>query len=102
MRKLIRPVLIALSVAAAVTAFGLGSASAQPMAIPPLREEGPPPPPPGPRYIWEPGHWQWVGGRFEWVPGHYIIRAHGWRGEFAPGHWARRAGVWVWVPEHWR
>jgi YXWGXW repeat-containing protein len=102
MRKLIRPVLIALTVAAAVTAGGIGIAAAQPEAIPPLRAEGPPPPPPGPHSVWEPGHWVWTGRHFDWVGGHYITRARGLRGAFVPGHWARRGGGWVWVPEHWR
>jgi hypothetical protein len=103
MRKLIRPVLIGLTIASAAVAGSIGSAWAQPVPIPPLRSEGPPPPPPGGgRMIWEPGHWQWVNGRYDWVPGHYVERVRGWRGQFVPGHWAKRGGEWVWVPEHWR
>lgn len=101
MRNVIRPILVAAAIAT-VTLGGLGSVLAQPVPIPELRPEGPPPPPPGANHLWEPGHWQWVGGQFAWVPGHYIVRQPAWRGEFVHGHWDRRGAEWVWVPGHWR
>jgi hypothetical protein len=101
MRNMVKPILAAVAVAAAVLG-SVGSALAQPAPIPELRREGPPPPPPGTNYLWEPGHWHWAGNGYVWVAGHYIVRQPAWHGEFVPGHWARRGPEWVWVPGHWR
>jgi hypothetical protein len=66
---------------------------------------GPPPPPrvevlPPPRrgFVWDPGHWRWVGNRYAWIGGH-------WRpmrgGRWAPGHWVQRGPNWMWAEGRW-
>ena len=75
-------------------------ATAQPYPPPPALYAEPVPRPPGPRYIWQPGHWQWNGYGYAWVRGRYLVMAphyHRW----VYGHWASGPGGWVWVPAHW-
>ncbi|QCP50836.1 hypothetical protein FAZ95_17765 [Trinickia violacea] len=92
---------VARLVAAAVTLFAASGAFAQvviaPMAPPPPRVEVVP----GPRagYVWDPGHWRWVGGRYVWVGGHWQPVRPGVR--WVPGHWAPYRGTWRWIPGHW-
>jgi hypothetical protein len=88
----------------AATISGASPARAQGYPYPPvpgLRFEGPPPPPPGPRFVWEPGHWQWDGYRYAWIGGHYIPAGPRYA-HFIHGHWANSYGRWVWVPGHWQ
>lgn len=78
-----------------------GVAAAQPYPPPPALYQEMVPRPPGPRYIWEPGHWQWNGYNYVWIRGHYIVvqaRYHRW----VHGHWAQGPGGWVWVPGGWQ
>lgn len=100
-RPLIKRLLLAAVVASSIAGFA-GEAFAQPPypPLPPPRYEVVPPPR-GPRFIWEPGHWQWTGVQYAWVPGRYIARRPHYA-QYAPGHWEARRGAWVWVPAHWR
>ena len=94
--------------AAALLAFGIGTAVAQPPPPPP-NPYGPIPPPraevvPPPRtgYYWEPGHWHWNGVQYVWFRGRYVVRGPNYA-HYAPGHWVWRPamGRWVWIGGHW-
>ena len=91
--------------AAALLAFGIGTAVAQPPPppnpygpIPPPRAEVVPPPRSG--YYWEPGHWHWNGHRYIWIDGRWVGGPPR-RGHYVEGHWRWNGNHYVWVPAHW-
>lgn len=69
---------------------------------------GPPPPPrevvvvrPGPRHVWVPGYYRWVGARYVWAPGYWAVPPRpgvAW----VPGRWAHRHHGYAWVGGYWR
>lgn len=88
------------SVCLAVASCGNGGNPYPP--VPPLQPDamGKPPVTTTP-LIWQPGHWDWVGGGYSWVPGTFVPSAgHG--NMWMPGYWAKgEGGDWVWQPAHW-
>jgi hypothetical protein len=56
---------------------------------------------PAPRagFVWDPGHWSWVGGRYVWVGGHWLPVRPGFRWE--PGRWVGEGAQWRWIDGRW-
>lgn len=56
---------------------------------------------PGPRYVWIPGHYQWVRNRHSWVKGHGVAPPRS-GAVWVPGYWTPRRGGYVWITGYWR
>ena len=71
-----------------------------PQVPPPRAETIPKPPVTAIPLLWEPGHWDWIGGGYVWRPGRYVPRdGHG--NMFMPGWWRPTGSGYEWVPAHW-
>lgn len=70
-------------------------------APPPARSEMMPKPPVSEEaQIWQPGHWDWIGGGYAWTAGSWVTQAgHG--RHWQEGYWSDRSGAWRWNPAHW-
>ena len=58
-----------------------------------------PVPPPRRGYVWDAGHWQWVGGRYNWYAGRWMPARPGYH--WAPGGWNHQGPNWVYAPGQW-
>jgi hypothetical protein len=70
--------------------------------IPPSRVEVVPKPPVSEDpLLWQPGHWDFLGGSYAWAAGRWVPRGgHG--VNWQDGYWTSNPdGRWVWIPAHW-
>ena len=98
---MIRKMLVASAIAAAVGAVAVPSVSAADIFVrvgpPPARVETAPAPRHG--YTWVPGYWDWRGHRHVWVGGHWVRERPGYV-YYAP-RWHERNGGWYMEHGHW-
>ncbi len=79
---------------------GPTGAGPYPPVPPPRSETIPKPPVTATPLLWEPGHWDWIGGGYVWRHGRYVARDG--RGTmFQPGWWRQTPSGYEWVPAHW-
>jgi hypothetical protein len=70
--------------------------------VPALRAEIIPKPPVSEdQLIWQPGHWDWLGGSYAWTAGQWVPAA-GHSANWQFGYWTSNSErQWVWIPAHW-
>jgi hypothetical protein len=76
-------------------------ANPYPPAPAPRAEIIPKPPVSEDQLIWQPGHWDWLGGSYAWTAGQWVpSEAHS--AKWQSGYWTSYpGGRWVWLPAHW-
>ena len=92
-----------LAIAAMVVLGGMGLAgcvASYPEMPPPRIEVMGKPPVTETPIIWQPGHWDWIGGAYVWQPGEFVARA-GHSDYFQSGRWESTSAGWQWDPAHW-
>lgn len=101
MKRMIRPLLLALALLAAPLVSQAGvfiSVNIAPPALPVYEQ----PVAPGDGYIWTPGYWAWDPdeGDYYWVPGTWVLAPEPgllW----TPGYWGWSDSVFIWHPGYW-
>jgi hypothetical protein len=97
-KKTILAVLLALSLAPAVSMAQVGITVRVGPPAPIVEHYGPPP---HPGYVWIAGYHRWDGNRYVWVHGYYAQPPHP-GAVWVPHRWEHRHGGYVLVEGHWR
>lgn len=85
--------------ASLVVLMGLNGVAAAQYPPPPALYHEMVPVRPGPRYVWQPGHWQWNDYHYVWVRGRYLmVEPRHVHRQWVHGHWEYGR----WVHGHWR
>ena len=96
---MIRKILLASAVVAAMGTFSLPASTAVYVEVAPPAPRVEVMPAPRYGYTWAPGYWDWRGNRHFWVAGHWERDRPGYA--FVPHRWVERDGRWYMERHGW-
>jgi WXXGXW repeat (2 copies) len=91
--KMIRKILLASAVVAAMGSFSVPASAALYVEIAPPAPRVEVVPSPRYGYTWAPGYWDWRGNRHAWVTGHWERERPGYA--YVAPEWVQRDGRWT-------